>query len=278
MDLSVIIVSFETKEKLRHNLESLFLSEGDFKFEVFVVDNNSIDGSAQMVARYFPQVKLIRNQSNEGFAKANNSAIKEAKGDFILLLNPDMKVFPDSLYQAFLWAKNNKQAVVSGFHLISESGETIYHVRKFPRLFDQLMIVLKIPHLFPKVLNSYLEEKFDYSKAQKVDSVRGSFFLINREAYFKLTGNDRPYLDERYFVWFEEVDFCRFVKSRGGEVWYSPQASALDYVGQSFALLKRKKAQTYFKDSMLKYFSKWGKKYEVFCLKFAWRMISLFIR
>ncbi|MDI3496463.1 MAG: hypothetical protein PWQ35_484 [Patescibacteria group bacterium] len=278
MDLSVIIVSWETKEKLRHNLKALFLSEGDFKFEVFVVDNNSSDKSADMVAREFPQVKLIRNEKNEGFARANNRAIKEAGGRFILLLNPDMKVFPDTLYKALFWAEKNPQAVVSGFRLLAEDGKLVAQVRKFPKLFDQLMIILKVPHFFPAVLNSYLQKDFDYDKAQAVESVRGSFFLINVKSWRNLSGQEKPYLDERYFVWFEEVDFCRYVKSIGGEVWYSPAAVALDYVGQSFSLLKRRKAQDYFKDSMLKYFQKWEKPSQVFILRSAWKLVRIFIR
>ncbi|MFA7365391.1 MAG: glycosyltransferase, partial [Patescibacteria group bacterium] len=178
MDLSIIIVSYNVKEKLRENLRNLFQSEGDFSFEVFVVDNDSRDGSAKMVEEEFPQVKLIKNKENLGFSKANNIAIKESKGNFILLLNPDMQVFPDTLKKSLEFAKNNSQAIVSSCCLVDEKNIVIKHIRLFPKLFDQLMIVLKIPHIFPSVLNNYLKPNFDYSKSQKVDSVRGSFFMI----------------------------------------------------------------------------------------------------
>ena len=97
MDLSIIIVSWKVKEKLRANLQALFASQGDFSYEVFVVDNNSDDGSVDMIKDEFPRVKLIANTENVGFAKANNHAIKLASGDYILLLNPDMLVNPDTL-------------------------------------------------------------------------------------------------------------------------------------------------------------------------------------
>lgn len=278
MDLSVIIVSWQVREKLEANLKSLFKSEGSFKFEVFVVDNNSSDGSADMVATLFPEVKLIKNSANLGFAKANNQAIKEAGGKYILLLNPDMQVFPDTLGKALEFAEPNQQAAVSGFKLVNEKGYVISHVRRFPKFFDQLMIVLKVPHVFPAVLNSYLLPRFDYSKEAKVDSVRGSFFLINKNSYFKLSGEAKPFLDERYYIWFEEVDFCRQVYKLGGEVWYSPNAECLDYVGQSFSLVKRKQTQAYFKDSMLKYFAKWGKNWEKQLLGIAWKFVGLFIK
>ncbi len=278
MDLSIIIVSWNVKEKLRANLQALLASKINFSFEVFVVDNNSQDLSAEMVKAEFPEVKLIANNENLGFAKANNQAIKEASGDFILLLNPDMRVFPDTLENALCWAQKNPRAVVSGFKLVNEKDEIIKQVRSFPKLFDQLMVVLKVPHFMPSVLNSYLLPNFDYEKEAKVDSIRGAFFLINKEAYKKISGKDKPLLDERYFIWFEEVDFCREVYRLGGEVYYSPVAKCLDYVGASFSQLKRGQTQRYFCDSMLRYFKKWEPKADYFILKMAWRLLVVFIK
>ena len=278
MDLSIIIVSWQVKDRLEANLKALFLSEGDFKFEVIVVDNNSSDGSADMVAETFPQASLIRNKENLGFSKANNQAMKIALGRFILLLNPDMLVYPDTLYKAFKFATENPRVVVSGFRLLNAKGGVLPQVRRFPKFFDQLMIVLKLPHIFPSLLDSYLLPDFDYNKASKVDSVRGSFFLINKDEFFRISGQNIPFLDERYFIWFEEVDFCRQVYKLGGEVWYSPIASCRDDIGQSFALVKRKKTQAYFKGSMLKYFEKWEKPYQKKILSLAWSFIAIFVK
>lgn len=276
MDLSIIIVSYNVREKLKNNLQSLFKSRGNFSFEVFVVDNNSEDQSAKMVEEGFPQVKLIKNKENLGFSKANNIAIKQSGGDFILLLNPDMQVFENTLEKALEFAKENPQAVVSSCKLVDEKNNIIRHVRRFPKFFDQLMIILKIPHVFPKILDKYLVSNFNYDQSQKVDSVRGSFFVINKNKFKELSGQDLPLLDERYFVWFEEVDFCKQIYQLGGEVWYNSQAECLDYVGQSFSLLKRKKAQKLFKDSMLKYFQKWQAKWQYFLLKYFWLFGTFF--
>jgi len=275
MDLSIIIVSYNVKEKLNNNLQALFKSRGNFSFEVFVVDNNSQDGSAEMVEKNFPQVKLIKNEDNLGFSRANNIAIKQSRGDFILLLNPDMQVFAETLEKSLNFAKNNSQAIVSSCKLVDEKNNIIRHVRRFPKFFDQLMIILKIPHVFPKILNKYLIFDFDYSQNQKVDSVRGSFFMINKNKFKELSGQNFPLLDERYFVWFEEVDFCKQIYQLGGEVWYSCQTECLDYIGQSFSLLKRKKAQKLFRDSMLKYFKKWQPRWQYFLLKIFW-LIGVF--
>jgi len=278
MDISIIIVSWNVKEKLRANLSALLHSLGAFKFEVLVVDNASADGSADMVRQEFPSVRLIVNQENLGFAKANNQAIRLVSGDFILLLNPDMQVRPDTLTNILDWAKKNQQATVSGCRLVDERGDIIRQVRRFPRFFDQLMVVLKIPHIFPAINRAYLCADFDYGCATRVDSIRGAFFLINRANYQKISGLDQPFLDERYFIWFEEVDFCRQVYKLGGEVWYTPAAECLDYVGASFRQVKRGQGQKYFRDSMLKYFQKWGKKWEYDILKFVWRLVGAIVR
>jgi GT2 family glycosyltransferase len=280
MELSIIIVSWNVKDKLRDNLQALIYAKLDFSFEIFVVDNNSNDGSAEMIKNEFPDVKLIANSENLGFAKANNQAIKEASGDFILLLNPDMKVYPDTLSVMLDFAKNNPQATVSGCKLVDSKGEIVKQVRRFPKLFDQLMITLKIPHLFPSVLNSYLQVNFDYEKSAKVDSLRGAFFLINRKSYSLINKDQKilPLLDERYFIWFEEVDFCRQVYKLGGEVWYNSEAKCLDYVGASFSQVKRGTTQKYFQDSMIKYFLKWEGYWDAYILQSAWNLVNLFIR
>ncbi|MDD3285231.1 MAG: glycosyltransferase family 2 protein [Patescibacteria group bacterium] len=278
LDISVIIVSWKVKERLRANLSALMPALNGLSAEVFVVDNNSQDGSAEMVAKEFPTARLIVNRENLGFAKANNQAIKEAKGNFILLLNPDMLVFPGTIKDMLAWMKANPQAVVAACRLETESGDLLPHVRRFPRLSDQLVIVLKFPHLFPSLLDAYLCKNFDYGQASKVDSIRGAFFMINSAAWQNISASALPLLDERYFIWFEEVDFCRQVYKNGGEVWYTPAARCLDYVGQSFSQIKVRYKQHYVQDSMLKYFQKWHPHWQYYILKSAWPIGHFLVR
>jgi hypothetical protein len=277
MDLSIIIVSWNVRDKLRKNLEALMKVEGDFSFETIVVDNDSNDGTAAMVEENFPQVRLMANKENLGFAKANNQALASAAGNFILLLNPDMEIYPDTLEIMLDWFENHPAATVASCRLVDQNGKDIYSVRRFPTLGDQLAIIFKVPHLFPGVLHKYLHKSFDYNRESQVDSVRGSFFMINR-ANFKKLANREPFLDERYFVWFEEVDFCRTVKQLGGEVWYAPVAKALDHVGSSFKQIDRLTAQKYFRDSMLKYFAKWEPAWQGLILKSAWSLVGLLLK
>ncbi len=273
MKLSIIIVSWNVETKLKNNLESIYKSVVDFDYEVIVVDNYSSDNSVGLVRENFPQVKIISNDKNFGFAKAVNQGIALSSGDFILLLNPDMLIFPETLQNFLHWLELNPQAVVSSGRLLDENDQDIRHVRRFPRLFDQLAVVLKLPHLFPKILNAYLLSGFNYNQPARVDSVRGSFFMINRQAYRQISGGAEPLLDETYFIWFEEVDFCRQVYKLGGEVWYTPVAVARDYIGQSFKKVDLFTKQTYVRKAMLTYFKKWHKSWEYLILKIVWSLI-----
>ncbi|MFW5888500.1 MAG: glycosyltransferase family 2 protein [Patescibacteria group bacterium] len=265
MDVSVVIVSWRVRDLLKKNLEALFGLKADVEFEVFVVDNNSGDGTVEMVNKEFPQVNLIANRDNLGFAKANNLAINQARGRYILLLNPDMQVKENTLVNMVTWMDDNPQAGVAGCKLIDDKGRVVPHVREFPRFGDQMAITLKIPHIFPGVLNNYIIKDFDYSEEREVDSIRGSFFAIRKEVIEEIGG-----LDERYFIWFEEVDYCRRVKEAGWKVMYTPAATCVDYVGKSFIQVPKGKTQKYFRDSMLKYFRKWHPAWQYWVLKILW--------
>jgi hypothetical protein len=265
MDTSVVIVSWNVKDLLRENLQALFRSRGDVVFEVFVVDNNSEDGTVEMLGKEFPQVKVIANKDNLGFSKANNMAIERAKGRYILLLNPDMKVLPDTLGNMVSWMDSRPEVGVAGCKLVTENGDIVPHVRRFPTVWDQAAVTVKIPHIFPGILNKYISVNFDYETEQEVDTIRGSFFMIRKEVLEELGG-----LDERYFIWFEEVDYCKKAKQAGWKVMYTPTAKCMDYVGKSFVQVPRGKTQKYFRDSMLKYFHKWHPAWQYWVLKILW--------
>lgn len=273
IDLSVIIVSWNVRERLAECLRSVFANANSLNLEVFVVDNASADKSADMVQKDFPLVKLIANTENLGFSMANNQAAKLAGGRYILLLNPDMRVLSDTLPEMVKFMDGNPRASVAGCHLVGEKGETVAQARCFPTVCDQAAIILKLPHLFPHLLDKYLMIGFDYNatQPQSVDSIRGSFFMARREVWDKLGG-----LDERYFIWFEEVDFCRQVKNTGGEIIYNSAVKCVDYVGQSFKQVDSYKKQKMFTDSMLKYFKKWHPGWQYWLLRcLRWKVLMI---
>lgn len=263
MDLFIIIVSWNVRDRLRECLRSIFETTvgGSLSVEVFVVDNASRDGSAEMVRKEFPQVHCIANGENLGFAKANNQAIRAASAklqaaspsECILLLNPDMRVMPGTLegIVVFMREPRNARVGIAGCHLVNERGETVPHVRRFPRLPDQFAIVTKAARVYPGALDRYLITDFDYSREARVDSIRGSFFCIRRKLVEQIGA-----LDERFFIWFEEVDYCMRARQAGWQVAYTPSVQCVDYVGQSFKQVNLYPKQRMFTESMLKYFRK----------------------
>lgn len=272
MDISIIIVSWNVAEKLKANLLALFKSTG-VNLEVFVIDNNSADNSVMMVKENFPQVKLIVNEDNRGFAKACNQGIKEATGEYILLLNPDMLVHPDTLAKTLSWTKANSQAAITGIKLVNEKNLIVGEMRRLPKIWDQFLVASKLGHILPFLLRNYLNKNFDYTKPAKVESIRGSYFLIRRSTIDKI-----GLLDERYFIWFEETDYCEAAKKNGLEVWYTPEAIATDYIAQSFKQVDLKIRQTYFKNSMLAYFQKWYPGWRVSFLRLGWGIGDLIVK
>ena len=268
--LSIIIINYKVKNLLDNCLQSIFSNSENIELDVIVVDNDSQDGSVEMIRKKYSQVTLIDSRKNLGFAKANNLGFEKTKYDYVLLLNPDMQILPHTLENMIKWMDGNPQVSVAGCHLIDQNRRTLPHIRRFPSFGDQLSITLKIPHILPSILNNYLRKGFDYTQASKVDSIRGAFFMLRRKVYEELNG-----LDERYFIWFEEVDFCLKVSKSGGEVWYTPVAECIDYVGKSFEQIPRGVTQGYFRDSMIKYFKKWYPAWQWIVLRIAWVLGNL---
>ena len=252
--ISIIIVNWNVRELLVKNLEQLQkLRTSEDLFEVFVVDNGSKDGSARMVREIFPWVFVIHNDYNAGFAKACNQALVLAKGEVLLLLNPDMSVDHGTLERTYAELTERRDIGVFGVKLLNEKGEMIRSVRRNPGLFDQLAILLKLPHFFPAINDRYLCKDLDLSHSQDVEQVRGSYFAFRSDVMTRV-----GMFDERFFLWFEEVDFCRRVRLLGLTIRYCADVSCHDFVGRSFAQVPVWKKQWMFFSSALKYFLKWG--------------------
>ncbi len=252
LKISIVIVSWNVRHLLEANLARLFSVSCPYTFEVFVVDNGSHDGSARMVREQFPAVHLITNDWDAGFAGPNNQALRLAKGEVVILLNPDMLVEEGALEKTYDMLMQDKTIGVLGIRLNKESGTPIENVRRFPDIGSQLAVLLKYSHVFPHVMNQYLYRDFDYTKSQEVDQVRGSYFAFRRELLSTV-----GYLDAGFHIWFEEVDYCRRAKMAGMRVWYESSVSATDYVGRGMAQMKHLEKQLIFSASMIRYFKKY---------------------
>ncbi len=255
MDLSIITVTWNAEDNITEQLNSVMLGCKNITYEQIVVDNASKDKTVEIIERDFPQVKLIKNNSNTGFGFPNNQGAKISQGKFLLFLNPDMQVEEESLDKMVKWMRSHPEIGLASCRLIDEQGNFNDNAkpRRFPKVWEMVAMIFKIPHLFPQILDNYYMKDFDSEKEQEVPSVRGSFMLMRKEVYEKLGWA----FDPRYFFWFEDVDTCREIWQAGYKVVYTPIISCVDFIGQSF-----KKRDTYWKQknftrSMLQYFQKW---------------------
>jgi len=248
MNVSIVIVSWNVSELLRKCLRSIFAHTSDV--EVIVVDNASSDGTHDMV-RSFPNVSLIQNTENKGFAVANNQGIAIAHGSSILLLNPDTELTEDSISKILNFADTHPKAGIIGCTLLNPDRTTQPSVRRFPRMRDIAAMLLKLHKIAPRLLDRYYATDFDYTKEARVDQVMGAFFFIAARLLKQAGG-----LDEDYFTWFEEVDYCRTAERLGFDVWYAPITSIVHYGGQSFAQRTTIKKQWWFFKSAMHYLRK----------------------
>lgn len=265
MQLSIIIVNWNTKKLLNNCLKSIFCQTYNFSLEVFVVDNASTDDSVRMIKNNFPQVHLISNKENVGFAKANNQALREAKGDYLLLLNPDTVINRDTLINSLKFFTYQKDASIMGCKINNPDGSNQPSCRRFPTVISQTLIMLKLHNLFPKMgpLKEYFLLDFDFTKRQKVDQVMGAFFMLTRKTLTTL-----GFLDDGYWIWYEEVDYCKRAALHGLPVYYNPEASIIHHKAQSFNQVIGPKKQNYLNRSAIRYFYKYEGK-----LKACWLII-----
>jgi len=253
MQLSIVILNWKVRELLRKCLVSIYEHTAGVDFEVFVVDNDSRDGSVEMVLTEFPQVTLIANNVNGGFAKGNNQGLEQAQGDFVLLLNPDTELQDNALPEMINVLQEHPEAGICGPQLLNTDGSPQNSVRRFPDFCSQALVMLKLHNFLPQLspVRRYFAADFDYSREQPVDQVMGAAFMIRRDVL-----EDIGKLDEDYFIWFEEVDYCRRAKDAGYEVLYTPRAQIIHHGGESFAQAFGPRKQGYLNDSLLKYFKK----------------------
>lgn len=255
IQLSVITVTWNSGQLIETQIRSVLRGAKNILCEQIVVDNASKDNTVQVVKEKFPAVTLIENSENKGFGAANNQGVAVSRGEFLLFLNPDMQVQEESLDTVYTWMKNHSDVGLASVKLLDEKGNLNEDAqpRRFPRVFEQVALILKLPHLFPGIMNGYLMKGFDANKEQEVDSVRGSFLLMRRELVEKLGFA----WDPRYYIWYEDVDICREAKRLGYKVMHTPVISCIDYVGQSFKKRDTLWKQKNFTKSMLIYFQKW---------------------
>ncbi|MSP11794.1 MAG: glycosyltransferase family 2 protein [Chloroflexi bacterium] len=227
LSLSIIIISWNTRDLLAKCLASVYNPRPAASFEVIVVDNASSDGSPEMVKTQFPQVRILENSQNLGFARANNQAIRASQGRYILLLNSDTIVTPHAVQMLLDCMQTHPQAGVCGPMLINANATFQASFNDFPNLFTEIIHLLGVaPRLLSRSYPSY--ELTDSRQLRAVDWVGGACFMIRRACIDQV-----GLLDESFIMYGEEVDWCYRIRQHGWEVIYQPDARIIHLGGQS---------------------------------------------
>lgn len=238
LDLSVIIISYNTKQLTIDCIKSIISSAKDISYEIIVVDNNSTDGTVELIKNsklksqnYNSKVKIIKNAKNEGFSKANNIGIKESKGRYILFLNSDTIVYPNTLETMVKFMDKNKDAGAATCKVLLPNGkiDDASH-RGFPTPVNSLYYFSGVSRIFPKskLFSGYTLGYLDLNSIHEIDALAGAFMIVRREA-----GEKVGWWDEDFFWYGDDLDFCFRLKKAGYKIFYVPIVSILHYKGAS---------------------------------------------
>ncbi|MGP8154001.1 MAG: glycosyltransferase family 2 protein [Smithella sp.] len=226
MDISVIIVNWNTKDFLIECLQSLDTQTGNFQKEVIVVDNGSRDDSQEAVKSAFPKVQIIENNSNLGFAKANNIGIKASKGRYLCVINSDVKVLDGCLDQLVRHMDQHPNVGMVGPKVYWSDMTLQSSCRIFPSLWNNFFTAIGFNKLFPKyrIFSGEHMLFFSYDKIRSVDVLVGCFMMARREAVDQV-----GMLDERFFIYAEDIDWCKRFWEKGWEIMFNPGAEVIHY-------------------------------------------------
>jgi len=230
IDLSICIVSWRVKDLLKNCLDSIYNKSWKINFETFVIDNNSCDGTAEMVKEYFPQVNFVQNRTNDGFTKTNNILIKESRGRYVLLLNPDTIIHPNSLDKMAEFMDVHPEAGAMGPKLLNSDGTLQKSCMGLPTLSALVFRNLFIEALAPwnKISRKYLMKDFTYDQTKIVDQPMGAALIIRKSIL-----DNVGLMDENIMMFFDEVDLCCRIKNAGWKIYFYPDAIITHYGGQS---------------------------------------------
>ena len=247
MDISIVIVNWNTKELLLDCLASLYAKVKELNFEVFVVDNASSDGSVEAVRVQYPQVQIIQNEKNLGFAAANNKALRVMQGKYALLLNTDAIVTEGAIAKLFHYMESHGEVAMSCGQLLNADGTKQNSIANFPTLLTLLANETLLRILLPK---SFPSKRRDYRAPIPVESCIGACLMVRKKAM-----DEVGLLDERYFFFMEETDWALAMRRAGWKSCFVPDARIYHLQGQSAGHNVR--ARIMFYRARYQYFRKW---------------------
>uniref|UniRef100_A0A7C6EJN9 Glycosyltransferase n=1 Tax=candidate division WOR-3 bacterium TaxID=2052148 RepID=A0A7C6EJN9_UNCW3 len=230
-EISIVIVNYNVKHFLEQCLMAIKKARHNLNIEIIVVDNASVDGSQTMVKKKFPDVILIENNQNLGFAKANNKALKIARGKYILILNPDTLIQEDTLLALKTFLDEHPDVSATGCKLINPDGSfQVASRRSIPTPWVAFTKIVGLSRIFPKskIFGRYNMTYISPDMESEVDVLSGSLMMVRSEILKKV-----GYFDEDYFMYGEDIDLCYKIKKIGGKIYYTPRTKAIHYKGES---------------------------------------------
>ena len=252
--LSIILVNFNDAAHLPESLASVGMHAAGFGFEVIVVDNASTDGSPALVAEGFPGVRLVRNEKNEGFGRANNMAVRESRGEFLLFLNTDAVVHPGVLDLLMNEMRRHRDTGVVGPALLTPAGSFQASFGGRTGFFAELAKKALLNRLRTRALRN------DRSR-REVRWVSGAFLLVRRAAFLEAGG-----FDEGFFIYFEDIDLCERILAKGWKVIFLPAAVSTHHGGAATSA-RPLRSRVEYRKSQLRFYRKHGSAASLFLLK-----------
>lgn len=227
MDITVVIVNYNTGHLLPEVMRCLRAAMGALQVQVIVVDNASNDDSRRVLRDQCADCLVIENVSNVGFGRANNQALEHARGRYVLLLNTDAFIAADTLEKTFAYLENHPECGLLGVKLVGRDGSLQPSCRYFPTPLNQFLVRAGLARLFPRV-RLVDDMAWDHASARECDWVPGCYYLVRREVIDQV-----GFFDPRYFLYYEEVDHCRAVKAAGWKVVFYPHTTVVHIGGES---------------------------------------------
>lgn len=238
-ELSIIILNYNVKDLLLNCLKSIFQNKGKLdRWQVIVVDNASSDGSVEAVKNKFPQVELVENQSNLGFARGNNVGVKHAKAQVILFLNPDTVIVGSAIQKTLEVLLSNPDYGAITCKVELSDGRLDYSChRGFPTPWNSFAYFGGLAKMFPRspLFAGYTATYLDTNKPHEIDSLTGAFMMVR-----KIAGDQIGWWDKDYFWNGEDIEFCYSLKEKGWKIYYYPDEKIIHYKGSSSKQEKRK--------------------------------------
>lgn len=230
MSLSIIIVNWNAKKYISECLQSIIHQKTNHEIEIIVVENASSDGSQELIRKRFPNVKLICNKENLGFAKANNIGIKNSSGKYIALINSDVKVLDGCIDQMLVYMNKHPEIGMLGPQIVDSNGKVQRSYMGFPTIWNTVCRAMALDSLFPesKLFGGLLMTCIEPITIRNVDIINGCFWIVRREAL-----NQVGLLDDRFFMYGEDKDWCKRFWDTGWKITYFPEAKAIHYGGAS---------------------------------------------